>query len=55
MLSDLVATDEDGRIEVVSAVVVVYPCLESPGYRVREIAESTRIWFGEVGMEDLMA
>ncbi|KAG0143855.1 hypothetical protein CROQUDRAFT_80670 [Cronartium quercuum f. sp. fusiforme G11] len=57
MLEDLVSfnDDNDHKIEVITGIVLIYPCLESPGYRIKEFAEVTRIWFGDLEMEDLIA
>ncbi|CAH7685781.1 inosine triphosphate pyrophosphatase-like protein [Phakopsora pachyrhizi] len=56
-LSELVdlSSSKDSRIEVVTGVSVVYPIVSSPGYRVKSFAESTKIWFGDLDRETLIA
>lgn len=49
---------EDGtrrRVEVVTGVAVVWPVIESPGYKIATMAEVTRLWFGDVPLRTLEA
>lgn len=55
MLEDLMNTPPEVRVEAISGIAIVYPTVVSPGYTVRTVAETTRLWFGEVGRETLAA
>ncbi|KAH9821823.1 inosine triphosphate pyrophosphatase-like protein [Melampsora americana] len=54
-LKDLVSSDEDKIIEVITSITLVYPSLLSPGFKLKHLSEKTRIWFGDLNDEDLLA
>ncbi|MBW0516490.1 hypothetical protein O181_056205 [Austropuccinia psidii MF-1] len=55
MLEELFNLPHEAKIEAVSGIAIVYPILTSPGYTVKTIAETSRIWFGDVGRDTLIA
>ncbi|PLW25191.1 hypothetical protein PCANC_25393 [Puccinia coronata f. sp. avenae] len=55
MLEDLMNAPPETRVTAVTGVAVVYPTLASPGYTVKTFGETSRVWFGDVGRESLVA
>ncbi|KAH9452046.1 hypothetical protein Pst134EA_025982 [Puccinia striiformis f. sp. tritici] len=55
MLEELMNAPPETRVTAVTAVAIVYTTIASPGYTVKTIGESSRLWFGDVGRESLVA
>ncbi|KAA1082369.1 hypothetical protein PGT21_001360 [Puccinia graminis f. sp. tritici] len=55
MLEELMNAPPETRVSAVTGVAIVYPTLASPGYTVKTLGETSRLWFGDVGRESLVA
>jgi len=55
ILEDLMNAPPETRVTAVTGVALVYPTLASPGYTVKTFGETSRLWFGDVGRESLVA
>jgi septum formation protein len=55
VLEELMNAPPETRVSAVTGVAIVYPTLASPGYIVKTLGETSRLWFGDVGRESLVA